>query len=201
MKLYHSPASPFVRKVLVVAREAGCHDDIECLPARANPVETDTAIAAHNPLAQVPTLLTDDGTALHDSRVICEYLDARAASGLFGSGKTRWQALVLQSLADGVLDAALLARYERVVRPAERQWDVWEDGQMRKIARSLDEIEGRIAELEGQVDIGTIALGCALGYLDFRFPEYDWRRNRAGLAYWYAEFSQRPSMLATAPCD
>lgn len=199
MKLYHSPASPFVRKVLIVAHEAGVADSIECLPSRANPVETDSEIACSNPLAQVPTALLTDGGTLHDSRVICEYLDSQAGAGLFPAGESRWEALTLQSLADGMLDAALLARYERIVRPQALQWDAWEDGQLRKIARSLDSLEQCVERLHARLDIGTIAVACALGYLDFRFPDYDWRHGRTGLARWFETFSQRPSMQATKP--
>src|SRR5260221_10537422 len=114
MKLFFSPASPFVRKVLVVAIELGMEGRIERLPSAVHPVNRDQAVVAKNPLGQVPTLLLDDGTPLHDSRVICEYLDAQAGGArLFPApGAARWQALTEQSVADGLLDAAILSRYE-----------------------------------------------------------------------------------------
>nr|WP_067295025.1 glutathione S-transferase [Marinobacterium profundum] len=206
MQLYYSAASPFVRKVLVTAHELGSADQLELLNAAANPVDPNLTIAAFNPLGQVPTLITDTGEVLCDSRVICEYLDSQAGGTLFPQGEARWAALVLQSHADGLLDAALLARYERITRPEVLQWDEWEAGQMGKISRTLDLLERDIALIEGasgpaeqRLDMGTIALGCALGYLSFRFPDFNWREDRIGLTAWFERFSQRPSMLQTAP--
>lgn len=199
MRLYYSQSSPFVRKVLVCAHELNLAYDFENLPSAAHPVDTDKTIAGDNPLGQVPTVLTDDGHALYDSRVICEYLDVLGGGGLFPTGAARWPALVRQSEADGLLDAALLARYEGAVRPAEHRWAPWTDGQMRKITRTLDHFEANIAAIDGVVDIGTISVGCALGYLDFRFADLGWRPSRPKLADWYARFGERPSMAATRP--
>lgn len=199
MRLYFSPASPFVRKVLVCAHEHGIAGKIEHLPSAAHPVDTDKTIAGDNPLGQVPTFLTDDDHALYDSRVICEYIDAVGGGGLFPTGAARWPALVRQSEADGLLDAALLARYEAVARPAECRWSAWTDGQMRKITRTLDHFEANIAAIDGVVDIGTISVGCGLGYIDFRFADLGWRPSRPKLAAWYAGFGERPSMVATRP--
>lgn len=199
MKLYFAPSSPFVRKVLVLAHEAGIVDSIEILDAKANPVVTDMAIAASNPLGQVPTALLPDGQALHDSRVICEYLDRRAGAGFFPDGESRWYTLTLQSLADGIMGAALLVRYEHILRPAALRWDDWENGLLRKIRRSMAQLETEASDFAGRIDIGTIATACALGYLDFRFPDYDWREGHDALATWFAEFDRRPSMQATRP--
>ena len=118
MKVYYSPASPFVRKVLVSAHELGLADRIELLSCAAHPINRDQEIVAHNPLGQVPTFFTDDGSVIYDSRVICEYLDSFSPGRLLGSGESRWRALTEQSLADGLLDAALLARYETAVQAA-----------------------------------------------------------------------------------
>ncbi len=200
MKIYFSPASPFVRKCLVVAAEVGLADRIEKLPSNAHPVNRDSTIATSNPLGQVPTFFTDDGQAIHDSRVICEYLNSLAGADLFpADAKKRWLALTEQSLADGILDAALLARYEATVRPDALRWEDWSQSQMSKIADSLDYFEGAIGRRGDQVDIGTITLGCALGYLGFRFADYDWRSTRPALAAWFAKFNQRPSMQQTLP--
>jgi glutathione S-transferase len=198
MKIFFSPASPFVRKVMVCAAELG--QKIELLPSAAGPVARDQTIVAENPLGQVPTFITDDGTALYDSPVICEYLNDQAGGSLFpASGKARWRALVEQALGDGVLGAALLARYEMVLRPQDKHWREWYDGQLDKVRCGLDSMLGWTPELAGRVDIGTITLGCALGYLDFRFPDYPWRQGRDALAGWYKEFASRPSMAATTP--
>lgn len=200
MKLYFSPASPFVRKCMVVAHELNLRDRIELLPSQAHPVSVDAQIAQSNPLGQVPTFFTDDGQALYDSRVICEYLDSLGEGSIFPkASRQRWQALTDQSLADGILDAALLARYESVVRPEHYRWPDWTDSQMNKITRSLALFETTIGERGGNVDIGTITLACALGYLDFRFPEFDWRAINPGLAAWFNAFGNRQSMAATMP--
>lgn len=200
MKIYFSPASPFVRKCLVVAGEVGLADRIEKLPSNAHPVNRDATIAASNPLGQVPTFFTDEGQAIYDSRVICEYLNSMAGADLYPSDmRARWQALTEQSLADGILDAALLARYEETVRPEALRWKDWTQSQMGKMADSLDYFEGVIGERGDRVDIGTITLGCALGYLDFRFADYDWRTSRPALTAWFAKFNQRPSMQQTLP--
>ena len=199
MKLLYSPASPYARKVLAVAHETGLIDRIEVVQAATAPTGAAPDVAPHNPLRKVPTLLLDDGAALYDSRVICEYLDAHSAGPrLFPDGAARWDALTRQALADGLLDAALLTRYERVLRPEPLRWDAWDAGQVAKIASALDRIEVLVADMP-PLDIGSVAIGCALGYLDFRFPELAWRDGRPAAAAWYAVFEGRASMAATAP--
>lgn len=199
MKIFHSPASPFVRKVMIVAHEVGLADRIERLPAKAGPVERDATIRAENPLGQVPTFLTDDGEALYDSRVVAEYLDDLGGGGLFGQGAARWRNLTDAALADGMLGAALLARYERVLRPETLRWEAWTGGQLAKVADGLAAIEARAAGFGDRFDIGTIGFACALGYLDFRFPELAWRDGRPAAAAWFAAISERPSIAATVP--
>jgi glutathione S-transferase len=200
MKLFHAPTSPYVRKVVVVAHELGLADRLEFAATAAHPVNTDMSIVGDNPLGKVPTLVTDDGRALFDSRVICEYLDALAGGDrMFPAGGARWTALVRQAAGDGLLDAALLARYEQAARPAEFLWPAWVDGQMRKIERTLAHMETEAAALASVLDIGTITYACALGYLDLRFPAIGWRDRYPALAAWYAGFSERPSMQATRP--
>ncbi|MET0527984.1 MAG: glutathione S-transferase [Microvirga sp.] len=199
MKVYFSPASPFVRKVLVAAHELGLSDRIERLACAAHPINRDMDIVAHNPLGQVPTFFTDDGRVLYDSRVICEYLDSLGQGRLLGSGDVRWQALTEQSLADGLLDAALLARYETAVRPEALRWDAWTRSQLDKVNSALDHLEKSVAQFGDRVDIGTITTACGLGYLDFRFPDLGWRTSRPQLARWFTEFEKRPAMKATSP--
>ncbi|MCF4130209.1 glutathione S-transferase [Methylobacterium sp. SyP6R] len=197
MKIYFSPASPYVRKVMVVAHELGLADRIERLPSAAGPVQRDATIRQDNPLGQVPTFFTDDGTVLYDSRVICEYLDDLGGGRFFGSGAERWRNLTDAALGDGLLGAALLARYEAVLRPEPLRWADWSRGQLEKVTDAVDRMEA--TDLGARLDIGTVTLGCGLGYLDFRFPELDWRIGRPRVAAWYADFAQRPSMTATAP--
>ncbi|MCC7047374.1 MAG: glutathione S-transferase [Alphaproteobacteria bacterium] len=198
MKLFFSAASPYVRKVMVVAHELGVADRIEHLPSAAHPVKRDSTIVAHNPLGQVPTLLLDDGSPLYDSRVICEYLEAQhGKSRIFPpNGAARWRALREQTLADGLIDGALRARYE-MTRPSDKIWADWHQGQIAKIQSSLSEIEKTASGLGDRVDIGTISIACALGYLDLRFADLQWRKAHPSTAAWYARFESRPSMKAT----
>jgi glutathione S-transferase len=200
LKLFYSPTSPYVRKCLVCAHETGLIDRIELPPAAPHPVNRDRALVAINPLGKLPTLLTDDGAVLYDSRVICEYFDALAGGRLIpAGGPARWSALVDQSLADGILDAAVLTRYETVVRPEALRWPAWIEGQLDKVHCGLAEIERRAATFGARIDIGTIATGCALAYVDFRYPALDWHSRCPTASAWFTSFSQRPSMRATEP--
>jgi glutathione S-transferase len=200
MKILYSPASPFVRKCLVAGHELGLDDRIERIPAAAHPVNRDPSIVAHNPLGKVPTLITDDGAALYDSRVICEYLNAQGSGHLIPSrGAERWQVLTAQSLADGIMDAAVLTRYETVARPEALRWNEWSAGQLEKVAAALAVFEQRAPEFGDRVDIGIIAFGCALGYLDFRFAHLAWRDRHPNAAAWFEWFGGRDSMVATRP--
>ena len=202
MKLRYSATSPYVRKVVVLALETGLDGRIDRVPTAAAPTKASPEIAAENPLAKVPSLTTDDGHHLYDSPVICEYLDSLhdGARTFPTPGPLRWTALRQQALADGILDAALLIRYE-MSRPADKQWDDWSAGQKRKVTQALDSLEAEASRLGDAVTIGTITIGCALGYLDFRFAADDWRRGRPTLAAWYEKFAARPSMAATTPKD
>ena len=200
MKLHYSAASPFVRKCLVVAHELGLRERLEIVPANAHPVNRDRALIAVNPLGQVPTLVTDDGAILYDSRVICEYLNVLGDGAIVpADAEARWLALGEQALADGVTDAALLVRYETAVRPEALRWADWIAGQLDKIACGLIEIERRASGFGERVDIGTIAFGCALGYLDFRLAALNWRDNHPNAAAWFEWFGGRESMATTRP--
>ena len=200
MKLFYSALSPYVRKCLVAAHELGLRERIELVPAAAHPVNRDRAIVAHNPLGKVPTLILDEGTVLYDSRVICEYLNALGNGKLVPtSGPARWTALVDQSLADGMMDAAVLTRYETVLRPEPLRWSDWITGQLDKVTCALAELEHRAAGFGDRVDLGTIAVGCALGYLDFRFASLAWRDKHPNASAWFERFGARASMVATRP--
>ena len=203
MKLYHSTTSPYVRKVMVAAIELGLAEQIERLPAKVSPIVRTAPVIGDNPLGKVPTLIADDGAILFDSRVIAEHLDSLAGGGRLipASGPARWQALTEQALADGMLDAALLERYETTLRPPELLWPAWRDGQHDKVEKALDRMDETAPGFAGRVDIGTIATACALAYLDFRFPDLGWRERRPLLAGWFAGFAERPSMTATVPRD
>jgi len=200
MKLLHSPSSPYVRKALVLAMETGLDRKIETVTVTTTPIAPASEVTARNPVSKIPALI-DGSLTLYDSPVVCEYLDSKhRRKKLFpAKGKARWAALRQQALGDGLLDAALLARYEGFLRPADKRWSEWSDGQMTKINGALDAMEKEAAALKGALTIGHITIGCALGYLDFRFGELGWREKRKKLAAWYAKFAQRPSMKATMP--
>jgi glutathione S-transferase len=199
MKLYFNPASPYVRKVSVTAHELGHSGKIERTSIILSPVSPHDGVRASNPIGKIPTLILDDGTALYDSPVICEYLDALAGGNRVfpAAGAARWTALRRQSIADGIMDAAVLTRYEDTVRPKELRWQEWVDGQFLKIRTALDVLEGE--NLEGAFDIGAISIACALGYLDFRYASEDWGKNRPRLGAWTAAVGKRPSLATTIP--
>ena len=196
LKIHHSPSSPYVRKVMVVAHEKGLADQIEIL---ANSPWEENELPADNPSGRVPTLLTDDGMALFDSRVICEYLDdLGGGTSLFPTGSDRWQVLKLAAVAEGALDAGVSIANER--RKDEAHWSDWYIGrQQAKINRSLDALDQAVADLDGPLNIAQIAAGVAAGYIGFRGHVEDWRSGRPALSRWYDAFADRPSMQVTAP--
>lgn len=199
MQLISSQASPFVRKVHVVLHETGQSQDIEVIEAGTTPINTPDHVRAANPTGKIPALIRPDGPALHDSRVITRFLDARAKSGLYPEARI-WEVLTLESMADAIMDAAVLITYEGRVRPEEQQSDVWKEAQWGKIRAALDVINTRwMSHLAGPLDASHIAVGCALGYLDFRHDARGWRTGVDALAKWNEAFQQRDSMQATAP--
>ncbi|WP_375554182.1 glutathione S-transferase [Roseovarius mucosus] len=199
MKLISSPLSPFVRKVRVLLLESGLDDQVEVVDVTTTPLETDPQAAAANPLGKIPALVRLDGPAIHDSRVITRYLDARA-DGRFYPEPRLWEVLTLEAIAEGIMEAALAMTYEARFRPEEIRYAPWVEGQWAKVARALDAVEGRwMSHLAGPLDMSHIALGCALGYLDFRHDARGWRVGHPALEAWYAKMAARDSMMRTAP--
>lgn len=206
MKLHWSPRSPFVRKVMIALHETGLPDRVELV---RNPVAIDrpnAAVMADNPLGKIPTLVLADGTALYDSRVICEYLDGfHDGPNLFPpAGPARIAALRRQALADGLLDVLLPWRYWH----ARQGLDPLDDGDpyqracALKAVAALDRLELEATDaVPDTLDIGDIAIGCLLSYLDFRWPVLSWREGRDRLAAWHRAFEARPSVLATRIVD
>ena len=196
MKLRFSPTSPFARKVMIVAHETGLADQIEIIPTDAR----DVSVEMENPLHKVPTLITDGGEALYDSRVICEYLDGlQGGAKLFpAAGGERLQALRLQALADGIMEAAILQIYENL-RPESQRSPEWLSKQRGKVTAGLDALEEQVDDLGGDFTIGLVSVGCVLGYLDFRFADDNWRADHPALADWFETIVDRPSMTATVP--
>ena len=199
MQLCYSPTSPYARKVLVAARESGLGSRIEL--TSVNPWDPTGDIGQKNPLGKVPVLILDDGTRLFDSPVICEYLDSllTAPRLIPATGPERWAVLRLQALADGMMDAALLIFLERNRRDEGERSAWWLDLQLRTLRSSVEELESLVPAFSDAPDIGQIATGCALGYLDFRINDLDWRPGAPLLSRWFQRFSQRPSMQASDP--
>jgi glutathione S-transferase len=198
VKLHHSPASPYVRKVVACAIARGLDGRIERIPT--NPHVSPPELLADNPLSKVPALVTDDGLALFDSPVICEYLDGLGdAPRLFPpEGPARWAALRLQAVGDGILDAAVGRRMQQPL-PLDEGRQAYHARQRAAIGRALDLLEREAASLEGPWTIGSLAVGCALGYLDFRFADEPWREGRPRLAAWFARVSEDPALARTVP--
>jgi glutathione S-transferase len=197
VKLYTNPASPFARKCRVIAHELGIKLEEVIVNAR-----DDESLRAINPLKKIPALVLDDGSTLFDSPVICEYLNEVGRGKFFAPASPwkpvsgRWKALGLQALGDGIMDAAVACRYETIQAEEKRNPD-HVARYMATIRAGLDALE-RVTFSESPT-IGEITVGCALGYLDFRYGELGWRDTHPKLAGWYAKFSQYPSMLATVP--
>lgn len=201
MKLISSTASPFVRKVNVVIAEAGLSDEVDVVQVMTTPVTTPDDLKTLNPLGKIPALILEGGKVMYDSRVITRYLDSLSGGALYPQDNL-WDLLTLEATADGILDAAVLMVYEGRVRPEEKRFDGWVEAQWDKAIRGVGAVEASWREfLEGPLNIGQIAVGCALGYLDFRQPDRDWRGDHPHLAAWFAEFDARPAMVSTRPVD
>lgn len=196
MKLFYSPSSPFVRKVMACAIQRGLEHRLELATTNAHASPAD--LLAANPLSKVPCLVTDEGQAIYDSPVICEYLDGIGdAAPLFpAAGPERVAAMVRQALADGMMDAAVARRMSDSLPQDE--------GRAAFGARQKAAVDRGLAVLEQDppkdlADIGAIATACALGYLDFRFAHEPWREAHPRLAAWWAEVSAAPAIARTAP--
>jgi glutathione S-transferase len=199
MKLFYSPASPFVRKVSLTAHMKGLTTRITNVSTDAT--KGDPALNRSNPLGRLPCLVADDGMVIHDSHVICEYLDSLGAGPVLfpRSGAARWQTLTRASLADGILEAALLIVYEKRYRPPEMFVQSWVDRQWGKIHLALAGLEANPPDWTAHPDYGHLALACALGYLDFRHPG-SWRDKHPKLVAWLDRFDEAvPGYAATRP--
>jgi len=200
MKLLSNPLSPYGRKVKMTLLMKGLADKVEIVVADTNPGDN-AEINSTNPLGKIPALIVDDITAIFDSHVICEYLDSLPpAPVLFPkSGAERWQTLVLGSLADGILDAALLLVYEKRFRPEEKWHAPWQQRQQAKIDRAVDQLEKSPPAWGASPDYGHLTLAAALGYLDFRH-EGKWRAGHPKLVAWVDRFAKAvPAFEATRP--
>lgn len=199
MKLFHSPASPFVRKVAVVLRELDLLDQVEMLATATTPVNTAPELKAANPLGKLPALIDDRGKAIYDSRVICRFLNAKAGGALYPEDGI-WDVLTLEATADGIMEAAVLMTYEKRVRPEEKWFDGWIEAQWGKARSAIAHVNAsEMDRLNGPLTAAHIGIACALAYVDFRHADRDWRAEAPALAAWYADFSERPAMVDTRP--
>lgn len=199
MKLYSSPASPFARKARIIAQMLSLEMEEINIDPRSN-----ATFRKVNPLAKIPALLLDDGTIFFDSPVICEYLDHKGGGkffpkvGLLGDSGERWRALHLQALGDGLCDAAVAHVIEHRLPEEKRNADAIKR-HVAAITASFDTLEAAAASFSQEPTIGEVTVGCALGYLDFRLPDYAWRKSRPALAAWYQRFLDEPAMVDTMP--
>ena len=201
MKLIGSLTSPYVRKVRIVFLEKKV--DVDHI--LENVWSPDTKIGQTNPLGKVPCLVLDDGGVIYDSRVIVEYADSLSPVSKLIPSETRDRATVKtwEALSDGIMDAGILARLERTLRPPEQQSNAWVDRQMGKVEMALRQMSEQLGENTwchgNQLTLADIAVGCAVAYLGFRFPEVPWQTQYPNLDRLYQKLMQRPSFIDTAP--
>lgn len=203
MKLIGSPTSPYVRKVCIVMAEK----KLDYVMVTEDVWSATTTIHASNPLGKVPCLVLEGGEAVFDSRVIVEYLDTLSPVGKLipANGRARAEVKTWEALADGLLDAALLARMENVWphRTAEQKSQAWIERQLAKITEALRAMSQGLADKPfcsgAHLSLSDIAVGCAVGYLDFRFSDIDWRGAYPNLDKHYAKLMQRPSFADSLP--
>jgi glutathione S-transferase len=208
MKLFWTPASPFVRKVIVTAIELGLGDQIEIHPTYwphewgSRTVAFDPAFVAANPVGRIPALVTKEGVAIPESNWICEYLDSLSPGKklLPQHGDGRWPCIRLLAIADGALEA-MIARRAELLRDKSEQSSDFLGKQKDRIFRCFDTIEHEIDTLAGDITLAQISTGIACSYMEFRYPDDNWSANYPRLSAWSAVFSRRSSMMQSAPME
>jgi glutathione S-transferase len=203
VKLHWSPRSPFVRKVVIVLHELGLAERVDHVRSVVASTKPHRDLMRDNPLSKIPTLVLDDGTAIYDSPVICEYLDLNFGTGTIVPREPapRIDALRRQALGDGLLDLLLVWRGE-LMRPPALQSAVHIASYAERVPATLDRMRDETASYPGgRFDIGDVATGCALSYLDFRFATMNWRANREPLRSWHQQFLKRPSVVESPVVD
>lgn len=197
MKLYYQTHSPYARKALVFAHEAGLARRIEVIHHETSPTRRNDTVFAENPLGKVPVLIRPGLTPLFDSDIICAYLDTLSEEGSLipCEGEARWNALLLQAMAQGLCDAGIALRWETARRPVELRYPPLAQGYAEKLITSYDWLETEF-DLSASLHVGHIALATALDWIEFRqLPSF--RQGRPRLTQWFEAFVQRPSMQAT----
>lgn len=199
MKLHYHPFSPFARKVTILAELSGLTESIELVTGSANLMLREAEFRAKAPSGQVPALELPSGITIFDSPVICEYLTSISPTDWIGTGDIRWRNLTDQSIGDMIGDAALQLRYESGLRPEPQRWDKWHEAWESKILDSLAWLEARPSHLWDRLDVGVIAIFCALAFVSHRVPSLKWRAAAPAVAAWYDEFAQVPAVKKTDP--
>ena len=201
MKLVYSPPSPFVRKVTTLIHHAALNDRIELINVKTTALSVAEEARAANPLGKIPVMILKDGKAIFDSRAITRYLDELAGSNLYPQEKI-YDILTLEALADGIMESAVSITYESKLRPDNEQSPSWMEAQWSKVLHAVKALdEGEFKAMDGDMNMGQIAIACALGYLDFRHDARQWRNGYSNLASWNDEMMKLPALVKTIPTD
>ena len=201
MKLVYSPPSPFVRKVTTLIYHANLNESIELINVKTTALSVAEEARAANPLGKIPVMILEDGKAIFDSRVITRYLDDFAGSNLYPQDKI-YDILTLEALADGIMESAVSITYESKLRPKNEQSPSWMEAQWSKVLHAVKALDdGRFKAMDSEMNMGQIAVACALGYLDFRHDARQWRSGNSNLASWNDKMMKLPALIKTIPTD
>ena len=201
MKLVYSPPSPFVRKVTTLIYHANLNESIELINVKTTALSVAEEARAANPLGKIPVMILEDGKAIFDSRVITRYLDDFAGSNLYPQDKI-YDILTLEALADGIMESAVSITYESKLRPQNEQSPSWMEAQWSKVLHAVKALDdGKFKAMDSEMNMGQIAVACALGYLDFRHDARDWRNGHSNLASWNDKMMELPALIKTIPTD
>ena len=201
MKLVYSPPSPFVRKVTTLIYHANLNDRIELINVKTTALSVAEEARAANPLGKIPVMILEDGNAMFDSRVITRYLDDFAGSNLYPQDKI-YDILTLEALADGIMESAVSITYESKLRPQNEQSPSWMEAQWSKVLHAVKALDdGEFKAMDSGMNMGQIAVACALGYLDFRHNARQWRSGHSNLASWNDKMMKLPALIKTIPTD
>ena len=201
MKLVYSPPSPFVRKVTTLIYHANLNNLIELVDVKTTALSVAEEARAANPLGKIPVMILEDGKAIFDSRVITRYLDNFAGSNLYPQDKL-YDILTLEALADGIMESAVSITYESKLRPQNEQSPSWMEAQWSKVLHAIKALDdGQFQAMGSEMNMGQIAVACALGYLDFRHDARQWRSGHSNLASWNDKMIKLPALIKTIPTD
>ena len=201
MKLVYSPPSPFVRKVTTLIYHANLNESIELINVKTTALSVAEEARAANPLGKIPVMILEDGKAIFDSRVITRYLDDFAGSNLYPRDKI-YDILTLEALADGIMESAVSITYESKLRPQNEQSPSWMEAQWSKVLHAVKALDdGQFQAMDSEMNMGQIAVACALGYLDFRHNARQWRSGHSDLASWNDKMMKLPAIIKTIPTD